>query len=142
MKARIKRFDKSLPLPRYSTAGSAGLDCYVRETTTIAPNQTAFIPLNIAVQPPKNHFVLLAARSSLPKRGLFLANGVGIADEDYCGDQDEYKALVYNYTGHPVTVEKGDRVVQMIFKPYERVEWEEVEKLQEKNRGGFGSTGA
>lgn len=141
MKVRIKRFDKSVPLPHYGTLGSAGMDCGVRETVTIPPKQLAFVPLNIAVKPPKNYFVLLAARSSLPKRGLFLANGIGIADEDYCGNEDEYKAFVYNYTDQPVIVQKGDRIVQVIFKPYEKVEWEEVDNLDEKSRGGFGSTG-
>ncbi|MEK7590130.1 MAG: dUTP diphosphatase [Patescibacteria group bacterium] len=141
MKVKVRRIDKSLPLPSYGTGGSAGLDCFVREATIIPPGELAYIPLNICVQPPKNHFVLIAARSSLPKRGLFLANGIGIGDEDYSGDEDEYKAQVYNYTDKPVTIEKGERIIQLIFLPYDKVEWNEVESLGNNNRGGFGTTG-
>ena len=141
MRVKVKRFDKSLPLPAYATSGAVGLDCAARESTTIAANSIGYIPLNVAVKPPKNHCVLIFARSSLHKRGLILANGVGLGDEDYCGNDDEYKAAVFNFTGQPVNIAKGDRIAQMIFKPYEKVEWEEVEAMDDKTRGGFGTTG-
>ena len=141
MRVKVRRIDKSLPLPNYGTNGSAGLDCFVRETTVIKSKELSYLPLNVCLKPPKNHFVLIAARSSLPKRGLFLANGIGIGDEDYCGDGDEYKAQVYNFTDKEVTIKKGDRVAQIIFLPYDKVEWNEVESLGNNNRGGFGTTG-
>lgn len=141
MKAKIKRIDKSLPLPVYKTPGAAALDCHVRETVIVGPQKIAYLPLNICVKPPKGHYVMLAARSSLHKLGLILANGIGIGDEDFCGNKDEYNAVVYNFTNSQVTINKGDRVAQMIFRPYEKVEWEEVEDLGEHSRGGFGTTG-
>lgn len=141
MKAKIKRIDKSLPLPAYKTTGAAALDCHVRETVIAAPQQIAYVPLNVCIKPPKGHYVMLVARSSLHKRGLILANGIGIGDEDFCGNQDEYKAAVYNFTNAPVTIEKGDRIAQMIVRPYEKVEWEEVEDMANESRGGFGTTG-
>ena len=141
MKVKVKRIDKSLPLPEYKTTGAVAFDCYVRTNTTVEPQKIAHVPLNICVKLPKNHYVLLAARSSLSKRGLIFANGIGIGDEDFCGDNDEYHAAVFNFTDKPVTVERGDRIAQMIIKPYEKAEFEEVENMESENRGGFGTTG-
>ncbi len=141
MKAKIKRIDKSLPLPEYKTPGAAALDCAARETTIAEPGKLTLVPLNICIKPPKNHYVMLAARSSLPKKGLMLANGIGIGDEDFSGNKDEYRAAIYNFTDKPVTIERGDRIAQIIFRPYEKIEWEEVENLEGESRGGFGSTG-
>ncbi len=141
MKAHIKRFDKNLPLPEYKTSGAAGFDLSAREQVTIAPHTIGYVPLNIALEPPEGYFVLLAARSSLHKKGLMCANGIGIIDRDYSGNDDEYKAILHNYTGEPVTVEKGDRLMQGVFVPHVRGEWEEVDDTGNKNRGGFGTTG-
>lgn len=141
MKVKIKRFDTSLPLPAYKSAGAVGMDLSARETTIIAPRATAMVPLNIAVELPANHWILMAARSSLHKKGLLMANGIGIGDQDYCGDNDEYRAALYNLTDQPVTVERGERITQMIVLPVEKVEFEEVTHLGNKDRGGFGSTG-
>lgn len=85
--------------------------------------------------------LLLAARSSLHKKGLMLANGVGIGDRDFSGNEDEYHAALYNFTDGEVTVERGERVVQGMLKPYEKAEWHEVEDLENISRGGFGTTG-
>ncbi len=83
----------------------------------------------------------MAARSSLHKRGLVLANGIGIADEDYCGDNDEYRAALFNFSDKTVSVKRGERLVQMMVLPFDRVEWEEVNTLGSPDRGGFGTTG-
>jgi dUTP pyrophosphatase len=142
MKVKIKRFDKSLALPVYKTAGAAALDLASREEMTIPAGQIVYLPLNIALQVPEDSFVLMAARSSLHKRGLMLVNGIGIGDSDYCGDDDEYRAAVYNFTKETVVVEKGERVVQVIVLRREKVEWEEFAGFsKKKNRGGYGSTG-
>jgi dUTP pyrophosphatase len=141
MKIRVKRFDTALPLPEYKTAGAAAMDCYIREELTIPPGEIRYALLNVALQPPRGHFVLLAARSSLHKRGLMLPHGIGIGDEDFSGDEDEYKAPLFNYTKEPVTVAKGDRLVQLLVLPFDRVEWDEVSVLGNESRGGFGSTG-
>ena len=141
MKIRVKRFDKDLPLPEYKTAGAAAMDCYAREQTIVESKSVAYVPVNVALKLPRGHFVLLVARSSLHKRGLVLANGIGIGDEDFSGETDEYKAALYNLTDTPVQIEKGERLAQMMVLPFDRVEWEEVDSLDTESRGGFGTTG-
>lgn len=141
MKITIKRFDKKLPLPEYKTAGAAAFDLMARETTIISAGEVALVPLNIALKPAKGYFFLLAARSSLYKRGLMMANGIGIGDSDYCGENDEYKAALLNFTKKTVTVGKGERICQGLFLKIGRVQWQEVARMKEKSRGGFGSTG-
>ena len=142
MRVVLHRVDPSLPLPAYQTAGAAGFDVYARVTTTIEPKKIVLIPTNLIIATPADHMLLLAARSSLPlKKGSVLANGVGIIDSDYCGSDDEIKVQVMNMTDAPVTVERGERIAQGMFVNIERAEWSE-EAPNEKNRGGFGSTGA
>jgi len=142
MKLKIKLFDKTLPSPEYKSEKAAALDLYARQTTTIQPGEVGMVPLNIAMQLPKDHWVLMSARSSLHKKGVMMANGIGVGDEDYCGDNDEYRAALWNFTQQPVTIERGERIVQMIVMQREPVELEIVEKLEGKDRGGFGSTGS
>ena len=141
MKVSVRRVDKVLSLPEYKTAGAAAMDCIVREDIEISPKTVGMVPLNVALKPPQGHFVLLAARSSLHKRGLMMANGIGIGDEDFSGDNDEYQAALYNFTDAPVVLKKGDRIVQMIILPFDRVEWNEVDSLGGPDRKGFGTTG-
>jgi dUTP pyrophosphatase len=141
MQVDIKRFDQSLPLPAYQTPGAAAMDLSVRKGGVVPPKGMLYLPLNIALKPPAGHFVLMAARSSLHKRGLMMANNVAIFDEDYCGDNDEYKVVLYNFTDQPVTVEKGDRLAQIVVLPYDKVEWQEVASLGNPDRGGYGTTG-
>jgi len=141
MKVHIRRIDKSLPLPEYKTSGAAGFDCAARVRTVFAPRSVGYVPLNIALEPPEGYFTLLAARSSLHKRGLMAANGLGIIDRDYSGNDDEYIAVLYNFTDNEVIVEAGDRIMQGVFIPHTRGEWEEVDDLGNTNRGGFGTTG-
>lgn len=138
---KIKRFDKNLPLPEYKTAGAAGFDLAARETVTIKPGELGAIPLNIAVATPKDHFLLLAARSSTFKLGLTMINGIGIGDSDFCGDDDEYRFMVQNFTRKKVIIEKGTRIAQGIFLKFTKAKWREVSKMTGKTRGGFGSTG-
>lgn len=130
-----------MALPQYHTAGAAAMDISVREGGVVPPKGLLYLPLNIAVKLPKGHFILMAARSSLHKRGLMMANNVAIFDEDYCGDSDEYKIVLYNFTDNPVVVEKGDRLAQILVLPYERAEWQEVQELGAPDRGGYGTTG-
>jgi len=141
MKVKIKRIDKTLPLPEYKTAGAVAFDLMSRTDVVVEPKSIAYIPLNVALEPLEGCLVMLAARSSLHKKGLMLANGVGIIDQDFCGNEDEYCAAVYNFTDEVVAVARGERIVQGVFKPYEKVEWEEVDDLKNQTRGGFGTTG-
>jgi dUTP pyrophosphatase len=141
MQLTIRRFDKTLPLPEYKTEGAAALDLYSREEVTIKPGEVKLIPLNIALELPQNHFVLLVNRSSTYKMGITCVNGLGIGDYDYRGDNDEYKFPALNYTDKEVTIEKGTRCCQMLILPVHQVDVKEVEHLGNTDRGGFGSTG-
>lgn len=143
MSLTIKRIDKSLPLPEYHTAGAAAFDLYARENTTIPPFKPVLIPANLVIKTPPGYFLMIASRSSTPlKKGLMVANGIGVVDEDYCGDDDEIKVQVLNFTDTDVTVEKGERIAQaLLVKISKADEFVEVEKMDEKSRGGFGSTG-
>ncbi len=142
MQVKIKRIDKELPLPAYQTAGSAGFDIYARENTSIAPKAIALVPSNLIVATPPGYMLIVASRSSTPKRkGLMVANGIGIVDSDYSGPEDEVKILVYNFTDNEVLVEKGERIAQGLFVKVEQGQWEEMENVESPTRGGFGSTG-
>ena len=90
---------------------------------------------------PAGHVLGVFARSSTPlKRGLMVANGVGLVDSDYCGPNDEIKIEVYNFTLAPVSIKKGDRLAQGVIMPFVRAEWQETTATA-PSRGGFGSTG-
>ena len=141
MKIKIKRFNKELPLPERKSPGAVAFDFRARETVEILPGAIGYVPLNIAVETPPGHFLLLAARSSTHKKGLMMANGIGIIDPDFRGDNDEVKVAYYNFSGIPVVVEKGERIAQGTFVPIVSLEWEEIERLENGDRGGFGSTG-
>lgn len=140
-KIKIKRFDKSLPLPKYQTRGAVGFDLTAREKTAIKPGAVGYIPLNVAVATPKNYILFIAARGSTHKQGLMPIHGIGIGDPDYRGDRDEYKFPAFNFTRKPVTIAKGTRIAQGIFVKFTRADWQEVNKMNSKTRGGFGSTG-
>lgn len=141
MKIRIKRFDKGIPLPEYKTKGAAAFDLSARMSVAIAPKTIAYIPLNVAIEPPEGHYVALFARSSLHKRGLMPANGVGVIDPDYSGDEDEYKAALYNLSEETVVIDRGERIMQAVIAPYTHAELEEVDHMGNGSRGGFGTTG-
>jgi dUTP pyrophosphatase len=130
-------------LPAYQTTGSAGFDLSASVAMTIAPGQVTLVPTGLVIEVPAGHFLGVFARSSTPlKRGLMVANGVGIVDADYCGPTDEIKIEVYNFTAAPVRVEAGDRLAQGVLIPYVRAEWTEESRLgRTDDRGGFGSTG-
>lgn len=139
---KLKRIDKDLPLPKYATPGSVGLDLYARETRAIGSHDYCLIPLNIIGQAQKDYFIAVLPRSStFKKKGLIMANSIGIIDHDYCGPEDEIQAIVYNTNDHEVTVEKGERLFQMVMLKIAKPDIEEVEHISDVSRGGIGSTG-
>jgi len=142
MNLRIKLVDKTLPIPQYQTKGSVAFDLYSREKIIVPPWQPTLIPLNLIVKIPKNYFLMLAARSSLAlKKNLIVANGVGVIDQDYCGDEDEIKLSVINFSKKNVIVEKGERIAQAILVKISKADkFIPVKKMEKKSRGGFGST--
>lgn len=130
-------------LPSYQTAGAAGFDLAASADVTIGPGQIVLVPTGLVIEVPAGHFLGIFARSSTPlKRGLVVANGVGVVDSDYCGPADEIRIQVLNVSRESVVVRRGDRLAQGIILPFVRAEWREEEDAPERpTRGGFGSTG-
>ena len=142
-KVKIKRIDKSLPLPIYETKGAVGFDLLAREDKLIHPASIVLIPANIIVQVPKGYALLLVSRSSTPRKyGLTKPHGIGVIDQDYCGPGDEIMIQIYNFTEEPVTVQRGQKIAQGLFVRTDRFDFEEVETVALETRGGFGSTDA
>jgi len=142
MRIRLVRLDPAVPMPSYQTAGSAGFDLAASAGLTIQPGQIALIPTGLVITVPAGHFLGIYARSSTPlKRGLIVANGVGVLDSDYSGPNDEIKIQVMNVTSAPVEVKRGDRLAQGVIQPFVRAEWDEASAASGPDRGGFGSTG-
>jgi dUTP pyrophosphatase len=140
---RVRRLDPTVSLPEYQTSGAAGFDLAASQDTTVEPGGITLVPTGLVIAVPDGYFLAIFARSSTPlRRGLMVANGVGVIDSDYCGDTDEIKVQVLNVTKAPVTVAKGDRIAQGLFIPVSRAVWqEETESLRQGARGGFGATG-
>lgn len=142
MKTKIKRIDLETALPSYHTSESAGFDIASGGDVTVPPGEVVKIPTGLVIAAPSGHFLLIAARSSLPlKKGLMMANGIGVVDPDYTGPSDQVHIIVYNFTDKPVEVKKGERLCQGIFIRSEQAEWEEVDEIRKSDRGGLGSTG-
>jgi dUTP pyrophosphatase len=128
--------------PAYQTAGAAAFDLAAADTVTIAPGQIALVPTGLVFAVPEGHFMAIVARSSLPRRGLLVANGLGVLDSDYRGPADEAKVLVLNHTREPVTIGKGDRIAQAFVLKVPRVTFVPLTHDDgDTSRGGFGSTG-
>lgn len=142
MQVKIFQKNKQTPLPQYKTPGAVAFDIAASEDMSIPAREIALIPTGLVICVPEGYALIVAARSSTAiKRGLMLANGIGIIDQDYCGPDDEIKISVYNFTDKPVKIKKDDRVAQGMFVKIEKVEWKKTDKLENKTRGGFGSTG-
>lgn len=140
---KVKKLNKNAHLPTYGTEFSAGADLYalVDEKLEIKPNETKKVSTGIALEMPEGLVALVYARSSLGcKRGLAPANKVGVIDSDYRG---EIMVFLHNHSNEVQTIENGERVAQIVFAPYVRGCFEEVEELEntERGAGGFGSTG-
>lgn len=142
-KLTIKLIDPTMPAPQYHTPGSVAFDVYSRIDMDIEPWKQTIIPLNLVVAVPAGYFLMLCARSSTAKKfGLMLANGVGVIDQDYRGDNDEIGLSVINFTGSTIHIQKGDRVGQAILVSIIKAdEFITVSKMDSSDRGGWGSTG-
>ena len=148
---KVKKLFKDAQLPIIATDGSAGADLKaylydeeINEKITkivIQPNQKAKIHTGLAFQLPYNTAMLLLPRSSMGiKKNLVLQNTIGLLDSDYTG---ECMIFVKNIGDEPVEIENGERLVQALVIPYVKANYEEVEELNETERGdgGFGSSG-
>ncbi len=140
MKIKVKRIDKTLPLPEYQTTGAVAFDLYSRVDAVIQPKTLERLPTNVIIATPKGYMLEIKDRSStLKKKGLLVTTGY--IDNDYCGETDEILLQVYNVTDSEVKIEKGERIGQGAFIKVEIGEWEETDSMDSNSRGGFGSTG-
>ena len=143
IQVKIKKLNKNAKMPTYGTEFAAGADLYalLEEPVEIKPNETKFISTGISFEIPSGTVALIFARSGLScKQGLAPANKVGVVDSDYRG---EVMVALHNHSSEVRVVENGDRVAQVMFAPYLKGEFEEVDDLEKSSRGekGFGSTG-
>ena len=134
---------EGLPLPGYATAGSAGCDlrAAIETPLLISPGDRALVPTGIAVAIPGGFEGQVRMRSGLAsEKGLALLNAPGTIDSDYRG---EIRVILANLGSEPVTLERGDRIAQLVFAPVARAALEKVPELPSTGRssGGFGSTG-
>ena len=139
----IKRLSKNVPLPKYETDGSSGLDlaANIDLKIEIKPGETKIIPTGLFVGIPKNFEIQIRPRSGLAaKNQISVLNTPGTIDADYRG---ELKVILINLSDKIFVVEKGLRIAQMVVCPVVRAELKEVETLNDTKRGsgGFGSTG-
>jgi dUTP pyrophosphatase len=142
MRLKIKRLDPAVGLPQPATGRAAGFDLASAVDVEIPPRSIRLVGTGLVIAVPEGHFLGIFARSSTPlKRGLMVANGVGVVDADYCGPADEIKIQLLNFTDAPVHIKRGDRLAQGIVLPSPSIEWSEVTEIAEPTRGGFGSTG-
>jgi dUTP pyrophosphatase len=143
MEIRVARLDPDLPLPKQQHVDDAGYDLHARENATLEPRGgRALVPTGLAVAIP-----LGCAGFVLPRSGLALQHGVtclnapGLIDPLYRG---ELKVLLVNTDAtEPYTVQRGDRIAQLVVQRVESVDWVEVAELDVTTRDtfGFGSTG-
>ncbi len=142
MRLRIRRLDSTIPLPTYGTDEAAGFDLAAALDVIVPPRTIVLVRTGLVIEVPTGHFLAILARSSTPlKRGLMVANGVGVIDPDYSGPTDEIMIQVLNITDSDVQVRRGDRLAQGIVLPSPRVTWDEVAEIRSTTRGGFGATG-
>ncbi len=142
MRIRVRRLDPAVSMPEYHSAGAAAFDLAARDEVVVGPREVRLVGTGLVIEAPPGHFLAIVARSSLPlKKGLVVANAVGVVDRDYCGPTDEVKVQVMNVTDAPVTIAQGERIAQGLILPVTRVEFEDVDEIASSSRGGFGSTG-
>lgn len=138
----VRRLDPELPLPAYARPGDAGLDLRVTEGVRLDPGERTLVGSGIAVAIPDGYCGLVTPRSGLASRaGLTLANSPGVVDAGYRGEVK--LALVNLDPGAAISLERGERVAQLLVVPVARAALEEVDALPESPRGegGHGSTG-
>ncbi|MFP6793285.1 MAG: dUTP diphosphatase [Pseudomonadales bacterium] len=138
------RIGDDIPLPSYSTPGSAGMDlrACLDESLNLAPAETSLIPTGIAIfVADPGYAALILPRSGLGhKHGIVLGNLVGLIDSDY---QGELMISAWNRGASNFTIDPGDRIAQLVVVPVQQVEFSVVSEFLSTDRGagGFGSSG-
>lgn len=139
----VRRLDADLALPSYAHVGDAGADLVAREGVTLAAaGGRALVPTGVAIALPRGTAGFIQPRSGLAlEHGVTCLNTPGLID---CGYRDELKVLLVNLDPtDDFTVERGDRIAQLVIQRVEQADFVVVDELptSERNTGGFGSTG-
>ncbi|MEW6259308.1 MAG: dUTP diphosphatase [Thermodesulfobacteriota bacterium] len=132
-----------IPLPRFMTPLSAGMDVCadIESDILLMPQDIVLISTGFAIALPEGYEAQIRPRSGLAVRhGITVVNSPGTIDADYRG---EIRIALIHLGKHPFTIRRGDRIAQMVVLPVVRVDWEEVARLEDTERGpgGFGHTG-
>lgn len=135
--------NEDIPLPKYMSSGASGMDLFaaVADTVFIPPGEVALIPIGIRIAVPEGFEAQVRPRSGLAARhGVGILNSPGTIDSDYRG---EVKIILFNFGKEPFTVNRGDRVAQMVITRVARATLIEQDSLEDTQRGsgGFGHTG-
>jgi len=144
MKIDIVKLWPEAVLPEYQTAGAAGADLHacIDGPITLQPLERRMIPTGLSMAIPVGYEVQIRARSGMSiKHGITMVNGIGTIDADYRG---ELGVLAINLSQEAFTIEPGMRIAQMVVAKYEVAAWNQVEVLDETDRGvgGYGSSGS
>ena len=138
----IQRLDPTVELPSYAYLGDAGLDLRSAEDVVLAPHERRLISTGLAIAIPEGYAGFVQPRSGMAlKQGLSMANTPGLVDSHYRG---ELKVCAINLDDEkPITITQGDRIAQLVILPVPQVTLQEVDQLDETDRGtgGFGSSG-
>ena len=143
VKINIKKLNEDAVIPTLGSEYAAGSDLYacIDEKLDIKPGETILVKTGLAMEIPEGYAGLIYARSGLAtKRGLAPANKVGVVDSDYRG---EVMVALHNHSNEVQSIEPKERIAQLVVAPFLKVEFEEVEKLNDtvRGEGGFGHTG-
>lgn len=135
---------KEIHLPIRSTLYSAGYDIEAAENVKIPPfqpaNKPTLIPTGLKAYFPKDEYMMLVNRSSGPKKGLVLANGIGIVDADYYQNEENdghFYFQYYNISDHEIEIKKGEKIGQAIFQKFLLMDQDNAFNIR---KGGLGST--
>lgn len=143
MKVKLKKLSKDIETPQYATEQSAGMDlrAVLDEPITLRSLERKVVMTDLSIALPRGFEAQVRPRSGLAaKHGITVLNAPGTIDADYRGN---IGVILVNLSTEPFTINNGDRIAQLVVSKYERVEWVEVDDLDETDRGsgGFGSTG-
>jgi len=142
MKVKIKLFtdDASFRAPVQSTPGSAGWDIHALDDVNIPPMEMKILRTGFGLQVPAGYYISIVPRSSYGKKKIMISNSPATIDSDYTG---EISVMLYNTSMDFFSINKGDRIAQMILLKYNEIEFDFVQEfdLTSRGDGGFGSTG-
>lgn len=143
MRVKFKKLGKDIEIPRYATEQSAGMDlrAVLDEPVTLRSLERKVVMTDLSIALPRGFEAQVRPRSGLAaKHGITVLNTPGTIDADYRGN---IGVILINLSTEPFTINNGDRIAQLVVSKYERIEWVEVDDLDETDRGsrGFGSTG-